>query len=108
MWEFWNFWAGSKWVYTVPFFRQWKVFEMPLLGFLGFPPFALECWILYHLLGTVLRRPKSVGVRFALWTALAFVCVVIFRGIDSHSVIRYAEHVYSDRALVWWGVSSPR
>lgn len=42
-WEFWNHSARVKWVYTVPFFEEWKLFEMPLLGFLGFPPFALEC-----------------------------------------------------------------
>ncbi|MGO8942578.1 MAG: hypothetical protein ACLQJ7_02750, partial [Syntrophobacteraceae bacterium] len=43
LWELWNFRAGSKWVYTVPYAGSLKIFEMPLLGFLGFPPFALEC-----------------------------------------------------------------
>ena len=48
-WEFWNFWAGTKWVYTVPWpLNVMKVFEMPVLGFFGFPPFALECYALYH------------------------------------------------------------
>ncbi len=47
-WEFWNYWAAAKWTYTLPFlgpFEQYKAFEMPLLGFLGFLPFALECWV---------------------------------------------------------------
>ncbi|QDU66598.1 hypothetical protein [Engelhardtia mirabilis] len=44
LWESWNFFAGAKWMYTVPFFEHLKLFEMPLLGFLGFPPFALECY----------------------------------------------------------------
>jgi hypothetical protein len=48
LWEFWNFWAQSKWVYTVPFFNEIKGFEMPLLGFLGFPPFAVECYVTYN------------------------------------------------------------
>ena len=48
LWEFWNFWARTKWVYTVPFFDELKLFEMPLLGFLGFPPFAVECYIIYN------------------------------------------------------------
>ncbi len=91
MWEFWNFWAGSRWIYTVPFFGQWKVFEMPLLGFLGFPPFALECWILYHLLRTLLGPPRSGPVRFLMWTAVALLCVVILHGIDRRSVVRFAE-----------------
>jgi hypothetical protein len=43
-WESWNYWASAKWIYSVPFFEEWKLFEMPLLGFLGFPPFALECF----------------------------------------------------------------
>jgi len=48
LWEFWNYWANAKWIYTVPFTKHLKYFEMPLLGFLGFPPFALECFALYH------------------------------------------------------------
>ena len=49
-WEFFNFWARAKWIYTVPFFDEFKLFEMPLAGFLGFPPFAVECAILYRFL----------------------------------------------------------
>jgi len=43
LWETCNYWARVKWVYTVPGFESLKLFEMPLAGFLGFPPFALEC-----------------------------------------------------------------
>ncbi|MSR82026.1 MAG: DUF4332 domain-containing protein [Candidatus Latescibacteria bacterium] len=49
-WESLNFWARAKWIYTVPFFDQLKLFEMPLAGFLGFPPFAVECAVLYRAL----------------------------------------------------------
>ena len=49
-WEFFNYWARGKWIYTVPFFDELKLFEMPLLGFLGFPPFALGCATVYRLL----------------------------------------------------------
>ncbi len=48
LWEFWNFWAHSKWVYTVPFFDELKGFEMPFLGFLGFPPFAAQVYVMYN------------------------------------------------------------
>lgn len=49
LWEFWNYWAGAKWVYTIPFVGNFlKIFEMPLLGFFGFPPFALECYVMYN------------------------------------------------------------
>jgi hypothetical protein len=48
LWEFWNFWTKSKWIYTVPFVGDIKLFEMPILGFLGFAPFALECYVMYN------------------------------------------------------------
>jgi len=47
LWEFWNYWASAKWLYIFPMFQQWKIFEMPAPGFLGFPPFALECFTMY-------------------------------------------------------------
>jgi hypothetical protein len=47
LWEFWNNWARAKWHYTFPMFQQWKIFEMPAPGFLGFLPFALECFTMY-------------------------------------------------------------
>jgi hypothetical protein len=43
-WESANFFATGKWIYTVPGLQEGKLFEMPFLGFLGFPPFALCCW----------------------------------------------------------------
>jgi hypothetical protein len=106
MWEFWNFWAGSKWIYKVPFFGKWKLFEMPILGFLGFLPFALECWILYHLLRAIpMRMPSTASGnagRVIFWLALGILCLLIFRGIDHHTVIRFTENAlgnFGDRLL---------
>ena len=48
LWEFWNYWALTRWTYSVPYVSHLKVFEMPALGYLGFPPFALECYAMYH------------------------------------------------------------
>jgi hypothetical protein len=48
LWEFWNYWATTRWTYTVPYVGHLKVFEMPVLGYLGFPPFALECYAMFH------------------------------------------------------------
>ena len=47
LWEFWNYWAAAKWLYVFPMFQQQKIFEMPAPGYLGFPPFALECFVMY-------------------------------------------------------------
>jgi hypothetical protein len=47
LWEFWNNWAAAKWHYTFPMFQGIKIFEMPAPGFLGFIPFAMECFVMY-------------------------------------------------------------
>jgi hypothetical protein len=47
LWEFWNYWAAAKWHYVFPMFQQRKIFEMPAPGYLGFLPFALECFAMY-------------------------------------------------------------
>ena len=55
-WELWNFYSYPKWVYTVPFVDFWRIFEMPLLGYGGYLPFALELFAMYHLALGVLGR----------------------------------------------------
>jgi hypothetical protein len=57
LWELWNYWALTRWTYTVPYLGSVKVFEMPVLGYLGFPPFALECYAIYHWLAGLLGPP---------------------------------------------------
>jgi len=47
LWEFWNYWAIPKWTYDVPFVGFFKIFEMPLLGYLGYFPFAFELYAMY-------------------------------------------------------------
>jgi len=58
LWEFWNFWAGAKWHYTIPIWGQIKIFEMPVLGYFGFPPFAVECYVMVGFLWN-LASPKG-------------------------------------------------
>ncbi len=58
LWEGWNLGARTKWIYSVPFFDELKLGEMPLLGFLGFPPFALECYALVNFL-SLLRDGRN-------------------------------------------------
>ncbi len=41
LWELWNFYSMPKWVYTIPCVGFWKFFEMPALGYLGYPFFGL-------------------------------------------------------------------
>ena len=56
LWELWNYWARAKWQYTVPIMENLKIFEMPLPGYLGFPPFALECFTMYVFARSLFRR----------------------------------------------------
>jgi len=46
-WELLNSRAVPRWEYSVPFLGFWKIFEMPLLGFGGYVPFA---WLVYVLI----------------------------------------------------------
>ncbi|MEF3280099.1 MAG: hypothetical protein K6357_03945 [Elusimicrobiota bacterium] len=50
IWELWNFKAGAKWIYTLPYLNSPRLFEMPIAGYLGFPFFALECYSIYNFL----------------------------------------------------------
>ena len=48
-WELWNYYAYPKWVYHTPGVGFLYVFEMPIIGFIGYLPFALELYALFHL-----------------------------------------------------------
>ncbi len=93
LWETFNFGARAKWIYTVPGLENLKVWEMPLLGFVGFPFFALEAWAMYHALCVAgvaiplgerrLARPRRAllaGTLAVLGTA------VVMRGIERGTV----------------------
>jgi hypothetical protein len=59
LWEFWNYWALAKWRYVgVPIFPAVRFFEMPLAGYLGFPPFALDVFAMYHLVRYLAGAPS--------------------------------------------------
>lgn len=45
-WEMWNYHSFPKWVYHIPRLGFSHVFEMPLLGYGGYVPFALELYAL--------------------------------------------------------------
>jgi hypothetical protein len=53
-------------VYVFPILQAWKIFAMPLSGYLGFPAFALECFVMYEFLRT-LRRQLPEGQQGPGW-----------------------------------------
>ena len=48
-WELWNYYSYPKWFYQIPYVDFGRIFEMPVLGYLGYLPFALELFAIYHL-----------------------------------------------------------
>ena len=50
LWEFWNFWAFPKWTYDIPLLDFVPVFELPILGYGGYIPFA---WSVVQLVALV-------------------------------------------------------
>ena len=69
-WELWNVFSYPKWVYRVPFVDFLHVFEMPLLGYLGYLPFGLELFAFYHLAMGLLGRPREPYLTETLEQAL--------------------------------------
>lgn len=83
LWEVWNYWAISKWVYSVPLFEDVKLFEMPILGYLGFAFFAIETIAFLNFFNEV------NFVRTHAWTA-TLVAIIFSLGtfglIERHTV----------------------
>jgi hypothetical protein len=72
LWEALNFRCARGWVYTVPFFERPKLFEMPLPGYLGYLPFALECAAALALLDRVRASLRGWRALVALAAVLLF------------------------------------
>jgi hypothetical protein len=80
LWEFWNYWSVSKWVYSVPFFERGKIFEMPLIGYIGFPLFSL---------GTIAFINFFDGIKTKRWKSLLIAAAVISSSIAFPVIDRY-------------------
>jgi hypothetical protein len=88
-WEFWNFWAGSHWEYFIPYLNFWKVFQMPVFGFTGFMPFALEVFAIYQLLLFVYKKLQK---KIVLQSLIVILLLLFYAGafylIDSFTLVR--------------------
>jgi hypothetical protein len=62
-WEMWNYYSYPKWIYHVPWGDMLHVFEMPLLGYGGYLPFALELYALYHWTSGLLGNRRTNYIR---------------------------------------------
>ena len=89
-WEAWNYWAISKWVYSVPFFERFKIFEMPLLGYFGFIFFSLETILFISTVreSRFVRRHRLCAAAVAVGLSLAS-----FAAIDRYTVFSYTATI---------------
>ncbi len=90
LWETWNYWAISKWVYSVPSFEKFKLFEMPILGYFGFVFFSLETTLFISFIHES-QLVRSHRLRTAV-IALAF-SLASFAAIDRYTVFSYTATV---------------
>jgi hypothetical protein len=74
-WELLNYWARTKWIYTVPGFEDWKLLEMPFAGFGGFPPLALSAFAYFAFVSQLRGRTRFVAagatILFSAWASVA-------------------------------------
>jgi hypothetical protein len=89
LWEFWNYWAKAKWMYTVPWVGEVKWFEMPVFGFLGFPPFAVECYVLAHFLKIYEMDPTRKHWSWKAVPLWLLIYALMFWAIDRYTVRLY-------------------
>ena len=88
LWEFWNYWAGSHWEYSLPYLDFWRIFQMPVFGYLGFLPFALEIFAIWNLALAVQKRiKKSVPLSVVVILALLLFCFASFYLMDLFTVV---------------------
>ena len=57
-WELWNYFSYPKWIYHTPGAEFLHIFEMPLLGYIGYLPFSWELYALRNLLS-----PNAAALR---------------------------------------------
>ena len=95
-WEMWNYPAAAKWIYTLPVLNFGKIFEMPILGFIGFLPFALECAVMYNFY-RIIEEKLLVTSRQRRWFWLGQLAfwLIMFAAMDAWTVISYHRAVSS-------------
>ena len=59
-WEMWNYYSYPKWIYDTPMVNFLHVFEMPLLGYIGYITFSWELFAIYNfIVGIFAKRIQN-------------------------------------------------
>ena len=84
MWELFNSVARCKWIYAVPGFERYKLFEMPLAGFLGFPVLAVAAFCFFSAVSQIALGPlRRRGVTV---TAALLFCAAVYPAMQRYTV----------------------
>lgn len=100
LWEVWNWHAVAHWVYALPYFHYLQIFQMPVLGYLGFIPFAWECYLMYEFVilngcsksYLATKQEKMEGQKTAIiililtYVLLALFILEVFNLIDNFTI----------------------
>ena len=63
-WEMWNFYSYPKWIYHLQIANFLHIFEMPVLGYLGYIPFSLELFAIYNFINGLFGNKKDSYLKF--------------------------------------------
>jgi hypothetical protein len=55
-WEMWNYGSLAQWHYSIPYAQKFQLFEMPLLGYMGYLPFGVMCALALDLIARIVER----------------------------------------------------
>jgi hypothetical protein len=81
-WEALNYWAGSHWEYSIPYLNFGRIFQMPVFGYGGFLPFALEIFAMCSFLKFI---RKNIRAKPALKLA-AVVFILVFSAFSFYLI----------------------
>lgn len=99
-WESWNWLAEARWIYNLPYLSEPRIFAMPLAGYLGFAPFAVESYVFFASISILrggrgweaddykqtLRKPAPLWLRVSLGLGAVAYGLWMCRLIDLHLV----------------------
>jgi len=87
LWEFWNYFSRSHWEYHLPYLDFWRVFQMPVFGYLGFLPFSLEVFVLLQTLVFLRGKMRSRPFKIIAVLALVAFCLATYGLMDRFTLI---------------------
>ena len=63
LWECWNWLSMPQWRYSIPRVNVMHIFEMPLVGYGGYLPFGVICWLTWQSFSYLFSKRMAVKMR---------------------------------------------